>query len=424
MTIRKVCIVDGARIPFSRSGTAYMKKSNKVLMTAALKELVKKLGLEGKELGEVSLGAVSKHAADFSLARECTVDSGLSYHTPATDLQKACGTSLEAVITVANKIALGQIDSGIAGGVDTNSDIPVEFNQKFSDAMSKVNYSRSTGDKLKALASLRPKDLAPIFPAVKEPRTGLSMGESCEVMAKDWGVTREEQDELALSSHKKAAAAYEEGFFNDLVYKFDGLAKDGIVRGDTTMEKMAKLKPCFDRKSGKGTLTAANSTPLSDGAACVFLCSEEYAKENGLNIKAYFTLSQSAAVNYVSEEGLLMAPAYAVPKLLKRAGMTLQDFDFYEIHEAFAAQVLCTMKAWESEDFCKNKLGLDSALGEIDRTKLNVKGGSLALGHPFAATGARIVSTLAKMLDEKGSGKGLISICTAGGMGVTAIIEK
>ncbi len=424
MTIRKVCIVDGARIPFSRSGTAYMKKSNKVLMTAALKELVKKLGLEGKELGEVSLGAVSKHAADFSLARECTVDSGLSYHTPATDLQKACGTSLEAVITVANKIALGQIDSGIAGGVDTNSDIPVEFNQKFSDAMSKVNYSRSTGDKLKALASLRPKDLAPIFPAVKEPRTGLSMGESCEVMAKDWGVTRQEQDELALSSHKKAAAAYEEGFFNDLVYKFDGLAKDGIVRGDTTMEKMAKLKPCFDRKSGKGTLTAANSTPLSDGAACVFLCSEEYAKENGLNIKAYFTLSQSAAVNYVSEEGLLMAPAYAVPKLLKRAGMTLQDFDFYEIHEAFAAQVLCTMKAWESEDFCKNKLGLDSALGEIDRTKLNVKGGSLALGHPFAATGARIVSTLAKMIDEKGSGKGLISICTAGGMGVTAIIEK
>lgn len=424
MTIRKVCIVDGARIPFCRSGSNYMKKSNKELMTSAISHLVKKLKLEGKELGEVALGAVSKHAADFSLARECTVDGGLSYHTPATDLQKACGTSLEAVITVANKIALGQIESGIAGGVDTNSDIPVEFNKKFSDAMAKVNYSRTTGDKLKALASIRPADLAPVFPAVKEPRTGLSMGESCEVMAKEWKVSREEQDQLALDSHKKAAAAYDEGFFDDLVYEFSGVSKDGIVRGDTTMDKMAKLKPCFDRKSGNGTLTPANSTPLSDGAACVFLCSEEYAKENGLNIKAYFTISQSAAVNYVSEEGLLMAPAYAVPKMLERAGMSLQDFDFYEIHEAFAAQVLCTLKAWESEEFCKSKLGLESALGTIDRSKLNVKGGSLALGHPFAATGARIVATLAKLLDEKGSGKGLISICTAGGMGVTAIIEK
>ncbi|EQC51679.1 acetyl-CoA C-acetyltransferase [Bacteriovorax sp. DB6_IX] len=424
MTIKKVCIVDGARIPFCRSGSNYMKKSNKELMTAAMTKLVEKLSLQGKELGEVYLGAVSKHAADFSLARECTVESGLSYHTPATDLQKACGTSLEAVITVANKIALGQIDSGIAGGVDTNSDIPVEFNKRFSDAMAKVNYSRTTGDKLKALAALRPGDLAPVFPAVKEPRTGLSMGESCEVMAKEWAISREDQDQLALESHQKAAKAYESGFFEDLVYEFNGVHKDGITRGDTTMEKMAKLKPCFDRKSGQGTLTAANSTPLSDGAACVFLCSEEYAQEHGLKVKAYFTLSQSAAVDYVSEEGLLMAPAYAVPKLLERAGMQLQDFDFYEIHEAFAAQVLCTLKAWESEEFCKEKLGLDNALGSIDRTKMNVKGGSLALGHPFAATGARIVATLAKLLDEKGSGKGLISICTAGGMGVTAIIEK
>jgi len=424
MTIRKVCIVDGARIPFSRSGANYMKKSNKELMSAALTHLVKKLSLEGKELGEVSLGAVSKHAADFSLARECTINAGLSFHTPATDLQKACGTSLETVIMIANKIALGQIDSGIAGGVDTNSDIPVEFNKNFSDAMAKVNYSRSTGDKLKAISSIRPKDLAPVFPAVKEPRTGLSMGESCEVMAKEWKLTREEQDELALDSHKKAAAAYDEGFFDDLVFDFNGMKKDGIVRGDTTMDKMAKLKPCFDRKSGNGTLTAANSTPLSDGAACVFLCSEEYAKENNLKVKAYFTVSQSAAVDYISEEGLLMAPAYAVPKMLDKAGMKLQDFDFYEIHEAFAAQVLCTLKAWESDEFCKNKLGLDQALGSIDKSKLNVKGGSLALGHPFAATGARIVATLAKLLDEKGSGKGLISICTAGGMGVTAIIEK
>lgn len=423
MSIKKVCIVEGARIPFMRSGSKYLRKSNKELMTAALSALVEKMNLKNKMLGEVALGAVSKHAYDFSLARECTIDSGLSYKTPATDLQKACGTSLEAAIMIANKIALGQIECGIAGGVDTNSDIPVEFQKSFSDIMAKVNYSRSMGDRLKALSSLRPKDLKPNFPAVQEPRTGLSMGESCEVMAKNWQVTRKEQDELALASHQKAAKAYEEGFFDDLICEFGGVKKDGIVRGDSTIEKMGKLKPCFDR-SEKGTLTAANSTPLSDGAACVFLCSEEYAKENNLKVKAYLSFAQSAAVDYVDDEGLLMAPAYAVPKMLERAGLKLSDFDFYEIHEAFAAQVLCTLKAWESEEFCKNKLGLDEALGSIDREKLNVKGGSLALGHPFAATGARIVSTLAKLIDEKGSGRGLISICTAGGMGVTAIVEK
>ncbi len=423
MEVKRVCIIDGARIPFTRSGTNYMGISNKKLMTGALSALVNKLSLKGKEVGEVALGAVSKHAYDFSLSRECTIEAGLSFSTPATDLQKACGTSLEAVIMLANKIALGQIDSAIAGGVDTNSDIPVEFQKSFSDKIAKVNYARSTGDKLKALMAIRPGDLSPNFPAVKEPRTGMSMGESCEVMAKTWKITREEQDQLALESHQKAAKAYDDGFFNDMVYPFESLKKDGIVRGDTTMERMAKLKPAFD-KSGAGTLTAANSTPLSDGAACVFLCSEEYAKANGLQVKAYFKIGISSAVNYIDDEGLLMAPAYAVPKMLGKVDMKLEEFDFYEIHEAFAAQVLCTLKAWESEEFCKSKLGLDGALGSIDRTKMNVKGGSLALGHPFAATGARIVATLAKLLDEKGSGKGLISICTAGGMGVTAILEK
>ena len=422
--MKRVCIVDGARIPFTRSGAQYLNDSNKDLMTAALKALVRKLSLNDKEVGEVVLGAVSKHAYDFSLARECTINAGLSYSTPATDIQKACGTSLESVIMIANKIALGQIESGVAGGVDTNSDIPVEFTKSFSDIMSKVNYSRSGSDKIKALMGLRPKDLVPNFPAVKEPRTGLSMGESCEIMAKNWNVTRIEQDTLAYESHQKAGKAYEEGFYDDLVFPHGKLKKDGILRPDTTMEKMAKLKPAFDKTSGKGTLTAANSTSLSDGAACVFLCSEEYAKEHNLNVKAYFVTGQSAAVDYVNDEGLLMAPAYAVPKMLEKAGLKLSDFDFYEIHEAFAAQVLCTLKAWESEDFCKNKLGLDSALGSIDRSKMNVKGGSLALGHPFAATGARIVATLAKILEEKGEGRGLISICTAGGMGVTAIIER
>ncbi len=421
--IRKVCIIDGSRIPFCRSGSKYMGVSNKELMSTALKSLVTKLSLEGKVVGEVSLGAVSKHAADFALARECTIESGLSFETPAFDIQMACGTSLEAAVLLGNKIALGQIDCAIAGGVDTNSDVPIEFSKKFSDRLLSLNGAKTLGQKLSALKGFSPAELLPKLPAVKEARTGKSMGESCEEMAKRWKVSRFEQDQLALESHQKAEAAYQEGFFDDLVTPCSGVKKDNIVRGDTSLEKLNKLRTAFD-KSSNGTLTAGNSSPLSDGASCVFLCSEDYAKENNLNVMAYLTYSQSAAVNYIDDEGLLMAPAYAVPKMLKNANMSLQDFDFYEIHEAFAAQVLCTLKAWEDEDFCKEKLGLDTALGSIDRAKLNVKGGSVALGHPFAATGARIVTSLAKMLHQKGSGKGLISICTAGGMGVTAILEK
>jgi len=421
--IKKVCIVDGSRIPFCRSGSSYLKKSNKDLMSAAMSDLVKKLKLENKEIGEVALGAVSKHAADFGLARECAIESGLSFSTPAFDIQKACGTSLEAAIAIGNKIALGQIDCGIAGGCDTNSDVPIEFKKKFSDRLIELNHARSTGQKIKAFKGFSFKELLPKLPAVKEPRTGMSMGESCEVMAKNWKVTRKEQDELAFTSHQNAEKAYIEGFFDDLIVPFNGVSKDNIVRGNTTLEKMGSLRSAFD-KSEKGTLTAANSSPLTDGASCVFLCSEEYAKENNLSVKARLSFVQSAAVDYINDEGLLMAPAYAVPKMLEKANLTLQDFDFYEIHEAFAAQVLCTLKAWESEEFCKNKLGLDKSLGSIDRSKLNVKGGSVALGHPFAATGTRILASLAKMIDEKGSGRGLISICTAGGMGVTAIVEK
>ncbi len=422
--MRKVCIISGKRIPFARSGTKYMRKGNKELMSSALRALKDDLGLDKKDVGEIILGAVSKHAADFALARESAIEAGLAFNIPATDIQKACGTGLEAALMIAGKIAIGQIDSGIAGGVDSNSDIPVEFKKSFSDRLSAMNYARDFSGRLKALKGLNPKDLLPKFPAIKEPRTGLSMGESCEVMAKRWGIKREDQDQLAYESHQKAASAYESGFYNDLIVPFGGLEKDGILRPDIALEKLGKLNPAFDKKSGEGTLTAGNSTPLTDGASAVFLCSEEYAKENNLEVQAYLTIGQSAAVNYIDDEGLLMAPAYAVPKMLDRAGLTLQDFDFYEIHEAFAAQVLCTLKAWEDETFCKEKLGRESALGSIDRSKLNVKGGSLALGHPFAATGGRILAGLAKMIHEEGSGRGLISICTAGGMGVTAIVEK
>ncbi|GAB4011577.1 MAG: acetyl-CoA C-acetyltransferase [Bdellovibrio sp.] len=421
---RKVCVIDGSRIPFSRSGGKYLGVSNQEMMSAAMKGLVQKLNLQGKELGEVSLGAVVKHSADFNLARESVLDAGLAFETPAYDLQRACGTSLEAAINIANKIAMGQIDCGIAGGCDTNSEVPIEFSKSFSDRLMKMNYAKTTIDKLKAFVGMSPADLMPKIPGVKEPRTGMSMGQSCELMAQEWKLTQQEQDELAYISHQNAEKAYQEQFYSDLIVPFKGLNKDNNVRADTSVEKLSKLKPAFDRKSGKGTLTAGNSTPLTDGAACVFLCSEEYAKKNGFKIKAYLTHGQAAAVNFVNNEGLLMAPAYAVPRMLHRAGLTLQDFDFYEIHEAFAAQVLCTLKAWESEDFCRNKLKLDKALGSIDRKKMNVKGGSLALGHPFAATGARIVSSLAKILDQNNGGRGLISICTAGGMGVTAIMEK
>lgn len=424
MTVRKVCIIGGKRIPFAKSMTAYMKKKNIELMTIALKSLLKEYHLEGKEVGEVILGAVNKHSYDFSLARECVMEAGLSPHTPATDIQKACGTSLEAAIEIGNKIALGQIECGIAGGVDTNSDLPVEFKKAFTDRLLDLNASKTFTDKLKAFKGFSPKELLPLLPAIKEPRTGKSMGEACEEMAKEWKISREEQDLLAYESHQKAAKAYEDGFYSDMITPAFGLTKDNLLRPETSLEKMAKLRPAFDKTSGQGTLTAANSTPLTDGASCLFMCSEDYAKENNLEVMAYLTFSQSAAVDYVHNEGLLMAPAYAVPKMLKRAGLNLQDFDFYEIHEAFAAQVLCTLKAWESEKFCQEKLHLQNALGPIDRAKLNIKGGSLALGHPFAATGTRIIMGLAKMLKEKGSGRGLISICTAGGMGVTAIIER
>lgn len=420
---RKVCIIKGKRIPFMKSGTKYLGLSNLQLMTPALNALIADLGLEGKEVGELIMGAVNKHSYDFALARECVMESTLSPMTAATDIQKACGTSLEATGMIAYKIALGQIECGIAGGSDTNSDIAIEYKKRFSDRLLALNHAKSVGDKFKAFSGFSPTELLPKFPAIKEPRTGKSMGESCEEMAKTWSISRQEQDELAHQSQANALKAQEEDFFEDLVVLFKGTNKDGLIRKGSSLEKLASLKPAFD-KTTNGTLTAGNSTALTDGASCLFLCSEEYAKENNLEVQAHLTFIESAAVNYIDEEGLLMAPAYAVPKMLKRANLTLQDFDFYEIHEAFAAQVLCTLKAWEDENFCKNRLGLGAALGSIDRSKLNVKGGSLAIGHPFAATGTRILAQAAKILNENGKGRALVSICTAGGMGVTAIVEK
>lgn len=427
--IRRVAVIGGVRLPFARAYGAYSDASNASMLTAALRGLVSQYRLQGVRLGEVAAGAVIKHSRDFNLTREAVLDSGLDPHTPAFDLQRACGTSLEAAILVANKIALGQIDAGIAAGVDSISDTPVVYPRSYQRVLLKAFRARSLAARIAALAGIRPAHFKPQFPDAGEPRTRLSMGESCELMAKEWQISRSEQDQLALESHQRAFAAWESGFFDDLVHPFSGLRRDDNLRADTTLEKLGSLRPSFDR-SAAGTLTAGNSTPLTDGAASVLLASESWAQARNLPILAWLSFGKAWAVDFAASEtarreGLLMAPAYAVPAMLSDAQLTLQDFDFYEIHEAFAAQVLCTLKAWESDDFCRNRLGLTAALGSIAREKLNVHGSSLAIGHPFAATGARIISTLAKTLATHAHAKrGLISVCTAGGMGVTAMMER
>jgi acetyl-CoA C-acetyltransferase len=422
---RRVAILGGSRIPFCRNNTAYFDLGNVGMSIKAVGSLVEKFNLSGVQLGEVALGAVLKHSSDWNIGREVALSSGLSPLTPGITMQRACGTSLDTSIHIGNKIALGQIEAGIAGGSDTTSDVPIVVGDKLRRRLLNINRAKTFGQRVSAaLKGFSPAELKPGFPGVAEPRTGKAMGDHCEMMAKEWGITRESQDQLAYESHRKAAAAYERGFFKDLVVPFRGLERDNILRADTTVEKLATLKPAFDRASGKGTLTAGNSTPLTDGASAVLLGSEAWAQERGLKPLAYLTHSRVAAVDFVAGEGLLMAPTVAVADMLKATGLTLQDFDFYEIHEAFAAQVLCTLKAWESPEYCSKRLGLAKPLGEIDRAKLNVVGSSLAFGHPFAATGARIVATAAKLLDEKGGGRALISVCTAGGMGVVAIVER
>ncbi len=425
--LRRVAVVGSSRIPFARSNGAYASLGNQEMLTAVLRSLVDKFALKGETLGEVAAGAVIKHSRDWNLTREAALGSGLHPHTPAYDVQRACGTSLTAAAQLAHRIAAGEIEVAIAGGVDTVSDVPVVYGPALRNIVLESARGRSLGLRLSPWLRLRPRDLKPAVPSVGEPRTGLSMGAHCELMAKEWGIARAEQDELALRSHVNGAKAWQEGFYNDLVVPMAGLSRDNNLRPDTSLDKLAALKPAYD-KSGAGTLTAGNSTPLTDGASCVLLASEAWANARGLPIQAFFTGYASAAVDFVGmsgpREGLLMAPTYAVSTMLDRAGIRLQDFDIYEIHEAFAAQVLCTLKAWESADYCRDKLGRSAPLGKIDRDRMNLKGGSVALGHPFAATGARIVGTLAKQLQQRGSGRGLISICTAGGLGATAILER
>ncbi|MFN3602861.1 MAG: acetyl-CoA C-acetyltransferase [Dietzia sp.] len=432
---RKVAIVGGNRIPFARSNGKYADASNQDMLTAAIDGLASRYNLQGKRVGMVAAGAVLKHARDFNLTRESVIGSVLDSSSPAYDVQQACGTGLATAIQVADAIAVGRIDAGIAGGTDTTSDAPLAVNDDLRKILIKVTSAKSTVDRLKLLGDIRPQALVPEQPQNAEPRTGLSMGEHAAITARELGVSREDQDALAATSHHNLAASYESGFQDDLVTPFLGVPRDDNMRPDSSEEKLAKLKPVFGKRDAEAhgteaTMTAGNSTPLTDGASAVLLASEAWAEENKLPVRAYLVDSETAAVDFIhghdgrTPDGLLMAPTYAVPRLLERNGLTLQDFDYYEIHEAFASQVLATLAAWESEEYCTERLGLDSALGSIDRSKLNVNGSSLAAGHPFAATGARILAATAKLLEEKGSGRALISICAAGGQGVTAIVER
>ncbi|HVN44189.1 MAG TPA: acetyl-CoA C-acetyltransferase [Steroidobacteraceae bacterium] len=421
--VKRVAIVGGVRIPFARSYSAYATASNQEMLTAAFRALVERFHLQGERLGDVAAGAVIKHSRDYNLVRECVLGSGLDPHTPGLDMQRACGTSLEAAIDIGNKIALGQIEAGMAGGTDSISDAPIVYPRSYQQLLLASYRGRSAWQRFSPWLGLRPRHFKPVLPAVLEPRTGLSMGESAELMAKRWQVTRAEQDQLAYESHMKAASAWREGFYDDLVVPHLGLKTDNNVRADSSLEKLARLRPSF---AADGTLTAGNSTPLTDGASAVLLATPEWAARRSLPVLAYLRYGKVWAVDFAAgKEGLLMAPTYAVPAMLRDAGIRLQDFDYYEIHEAFAAQVLCTLRAWESPEYCREVLGLAEPLGSIDRSRLNVKGGSVALGHPFAATGTRIVATLAKLLaGAAGARRGLISVCTAGGMGVTAILER
>ncbi|RPD85177.1 acetyl-CoA C-acetyltransferase [Luteimonas sp. 100069] len=421
---RPVAVLGGVRIPFCRQNTAYADVGNLGMSVRTLGALVERFGLHGQQLGEVAMGAVIKHSSDWNLGREAALSSGLSALTPGITLQRACGTSLDSIITIGNKIATGQIESGIGGGSDTTSDVPIVYGRALRRRLLAANAARTTRDKLAAFKGFRLRELKPDFPGVAEPRTGKSMGEHCEDMAKQWNIARDSQDELAVASHHKLAAAYERGFFDDLVVNFRGVSRDNILRPDTTIAKLATLKPAFDKTSGRGTLTAANSTPLTDGAAACLLSSDEWAATHGHEVLCHIRDAHVSAVDFVHGEGLLMAPTVAVAEMLARNGLTLQDFDIYEIHEAFAAQVLCTLRAWESEEYCRTRLGLSAPLGRIDPARINPLGSSLATGHPFAATGARVVATAAKQLKERGGGRALISICTAGGMGVVAILER
>lgn len=421
-TSRKVAIVGYNRIPFARNNTAYTEASNLDMMTAALNGLIDRYHLQGKLLGEVAGGAVIKSSLDLNLMREVVLSTALDPRTPACDIQQACDTGVESAIYIANKIALGQIEVGVAGGVDSTSNVPLLFGERIRKVFLAARRAKTTGQRLKQFLKIRPKDFVPVPPVNEEPRTGLSMGGHTEYTTKYYGITREAQDQLALESHQKMAKAYERGFFNDMLTPYQGLERDNNLRTDTSLEKLAKLKPAFDKQNG--TLTAGNSSPLTDGASCILLASEAWAKAHGLPVLAYISHAELAAIEYVEKKHqLLLSPVYAATRMLQKAGLTLQDFDFYEIHEAFAGQVLATLKIWESEAYTR-ELGLDKPLGSIDRSKLNVNGSSLAAGHPFAATGGRVLATLAKLLHEKGSGRGFVSVCAAGGQGITVILEK
>jgi acetyl-CoA acyltransferase len=419
---RRVAIVAGVRTPFARSGTAFKDVPAVALARHAARELLYRTEIDPGEVDEVVVGQVVPSVLTPNVAREVSLLPQFPRTIPAYTLNRACASSAQAITNAADQIALGHADVVVAGGVESLSDIPVLHSRRMSQLLVEAGRARTMSQRLAVMARIRPRDLVPVTPAIAEPSTGESMGQSAEKMAKENGIAREAQDRLALRSHERAAAATSDGRLTaDIVPWFgrdDVVATDNGIRADTSLEQLAKLRPVFDR--AYGTVTAGNSSPLTDGAAMVLLMAEETARALGYRPLAYL---RSYAVSAVDPGWqLLMGPAYAVPKALERAGIAWQDVGLFEIHEAFAAQVLSNAQAWASPEWGE-KLGLDGPLGEVDWSCANVMGGSIAIGHPFGATGARLVTQLAGEMRRRGVEFGLVSICAQGGMGHALVLE-
>lgn len=424
---RRAAVVAGLRTPFLRSGTAFAVMSALDLATAAVTELMARTGLEPDDVDRVVFGTVVPWTETHNIAREVVIDSGLPRSTDAYSVSRACATGTQALVDAAQAIVLGDAEVVVCGGTESLSRIPVTYHDEVVRALREASRAKDPLAKARALTRIRPGQLVPDPPDLDERSTGLTMGESAEVMAKENGIPREEQDEFALRSHRRAVAAWEAGIYDQEVMAVpvppgyrEAVERDGIPRPDTSLEKLASLPPVFDRRHG--SVTAGNSSPLTDGAAALVVMEEARARALGYEPLAYVRSWAFAAVDPGWQ--LLMGPAFAAPVALDRAGMKLDDLDLVDVHEAFAAQALSNLRAFASREWARRHLGRDEPLGEVPDEKLNVHGGSIALGHPFAATGARQVLTMARELERRGGGTALITQCAAGGLGAALVLER
>ncbi|MEM9188659.1 MAG: acetyl-CoA C-acyltransferase FadI [Myxococcota bacterium] len=423
---KRVAVVAGLRTPFAKQGTAYKDVSALDLGKLAVTELLQRTGVEPSEIGQVVYGQVVPSLSGPNIAREIVLGTGMPQDIEAYSVSRACATSYQSTVNVAESILAGSVDCGIAGGSDSASDVPIAVSKKLADALVTASKARTLPDRLRAFKNLKPKDLIPVPPALKEMSTGLTMGESAEKMAKENGISRADQDAYAHRSHTRTAKAWNDGRFADEVMtvyvppKYKGsIGEDNLVRKDSTLEGYEKLRPVFDRKHG--SVTAGNSSPLTDGASALLLMREDKAKALGFDVLGFIRSYSFAALDPRGQ--LLMGPSYATPIALDRAGIELSDIDLVDMHEAFAAQILSNTQAFESDAFAREKLGRKKRIGEIDWDKFNVNGGSIAIGHPFAATGARQITQTLHELKRRGGGLGLVTACAAGGLGAAMVLE-